>query len=67
MQVTTNLLTKSEAAKLARVTPGTIDKLIKAGTGPVPTRIGGRIFIAAPDMAEWLASNRQPAAPKLLA
>jgi predicted DNA-binding transcriptional regulator AlpA len=62
MENTVELLTKAEAAKMARITAGTIDKLIKAGTGPIPTRIGGRVFIAESDMSAWIASNRgQPA------
>ena len=48
------LLTKPEAAEIVRVTPRSLDKYVAAGTGPAPTRIGGRILFRADVLEEWI-------------
>ena len=55
------LLTRPEAAALARIAVRTLDSLLAAGAGPTPTRIGRRLLIAERDFETWLESRRKPA------
>jgi len=48
------LLTKSEAAKRARITERTLDRHIAAGSGPILVRIGRRVLVRADDMRAWI-------------
>jgi hypothetical protein len=60
MKLSTELLSRSEAANRARVKVCSLDRYIKAGTGPVVTKIGGRIFVMTSDLEAWINSRRMP-------
>lgn len=61
MEKTIELLNKAEAAERARIKPVTLDRMIKAGTGPAITRVGGKIFIQPGHLNTWLQSRVTPA------
>lgn len=50
------LMTINEVAEQARLHPLTIRRLINENRGPVPTRIGGRIFVRRDSFQTWLDS-----------
>lgn len=52
------LMNKAEAAKLARTTAGTIDRHIRAGNGPIVTKVGGRVFFQRDDIIAWVNTGR---------
>jgi hypothetical protein len=49
-----NVLTRDEAAKIARISPRHLDRLIAAETGPEVTRIGRRVLISSDSFREWI-------------
>ena len=51
-----NLLTRGEAAKRARICVRTLHTRVKDETGPRVTRIGGKVFIREDHLNEWLDS-----------
>jgi len=51
-----DLLNRPQTAALCGVKVCTIDKMSKAGCGPIQTRIGGRIFYLREHVNEWLKS-----------
>jgi excisionase family DNA binding protein len=54
-----DLLTRKEAATLARVCPLTLDRLIKAQDGPAIIRVGRRILIRRTEFERWLDSKTE--------
>ena len=52
--MTPALLTKSEAAAHARVSIRSLENHVRRGTGPITTRIGGKVFIREDHLTEWL-------------
>jgi hypothetical protein len=54
------LLNLTEAAKASRICRRTLQNLIDAGRGPRLTRIGHKIFVAAPHLAEWHTAMADP-------
>lgn len=57
------LLTKSEAAALARFSERNLHRWIVAGTCPCLTRIGGRVLVRQDDMNPWIEGQRDAEAP----
>lgn len=48
------VLTKNEAAELARISRRQLDYRIKAGDGPAVTRIGGAVRVRSDELQAWL-------------
>lgn len=48
------VLTKDEAAERARISRRQLDYQIKAGAGPVVTRIGGSVRVRSDELQAWL-------------
>jgi len=48
------ILTTNEAAAMARITPRFLQKKIRAGEGPVLTRIGRRVLVRSDLLQDWL-------------
>jgi predicted DNA-binding transcriptional regulator AlpA len=57
-----DLLNRPETAAICGVKVCTIDKMSKAGRGPIQTRIGGRIFYRRKHVEQWLKSCEVPPA-----
>jgi hypothetical protein len=55
-----DLLNLTEAAKASRICKRTLTGLIADGQGPRLTRIGHKIFVSAPHLAEWHAAMADP-------
>ncbi len=47
------VLTRNEAAAIARISPRHLDRLIAAETGPPATRIGRRVLLPADSFHAW--------------
>ena len=50
------VLTKTEAADRARISPKLLNRHIKAGTGPALLRIGACVRIRSDSLQQWLES-----------
>ncbi len=48
------LLTANEVAKQARISRRTLDKRIKAGTGPAVLRMGCKVLVRSDALEAWL-------------
>ena len=51
---TPTLMTRQEAAALARITLPTLNRLIRDGQGPNLTQIGGKSFVSEGEFARWI-------------
>ncbi len=50
------LMTRREASERMGVTERTLDKKLRAGTGPSYTRIGRRVLFRERDFDDWVKS-----------
>lgn len=50
----------AEVARHARITLATLHRLMRAGDGPVVTRIGGRVVVQEQHYRNWLEQNVRP-------
>ena len=57
------LLTRSEAARKARISPTTLGKLIRSDRGPTVTRIGRRLFVRSEHLVSWIDRCAEPHEP----
>jgi excisionase family DNA binding protein len=49
-----SVLTRDEAARLARISPRHLDRLIATDAGPTVTRLGRRVLLPADAFHEWV-------------
>jgi predicted DNA-binding transcriptional regulator AlpA len=59
-EVKFSLLTKPEVTRELRVSPATLDRLLRRGDGPPAVRIGGRVYFPADKFSGWLATRPNP-------
>jgi hypothetical protein len=55
-----DLLTTTQAAARCGITERTLSAYWRAGTGPVRTRVGGKVFVAEQALADWLTARTDP-------
>ena len=58
-----NLLTTTQAAARCGLTERSLSTYWRNGTGPVRTRVGGKVFVAEQALADWLTALREPQSP----
>ncbi len=57
------LLTLREVATKARIGRTTLAEMLARGDGPRVTRIGGRVFVRADRLDDWIESCTEASAP----
>jgi hypothetical protein len=58
-----DLLTTTQAAARCGITERSLSTYWRSGTGPVRTRVGGKVFVAEQALADWLVARTEPQPP----